>query len=175
MESHAKAFGHPIHPMLIVFPLGLLTAALIFDILYYMFDNATLAEVAYYNIAAGIIGGLVAAIFGLIDLVAIPGGTRAKRVGFLHAAGNVVVLLLFAISWWLRRDVPDHVPGTWAFLLALIGIGLSLFTGWLGAELIYRLRVSVHDNAHLDAPSSLSGRPAVQSVDRHKDAAQTHR
>ncbi len=164
MESRAKAFGHPIHPMLVVFPLGLLAIALIFDILYYIFDNSILAEVAYYNIAAGIIGGLIAAVFGLIDWLAIPSGTRAKRVGLLHAVGNVVVLLLFAISWWLRRDMPDHVPGTGAFLLALIGVGLSLLTGWLGAELIYRLHVSVEEDAHLNAPSSLSDRPAAQSV-----------
>ncbi|HXF60212.1 MAG TPA: DUF2231 domain-containing protein [Caldilineaceae bacterium] len=164
MESRAKAFGHPIHPMLIVLPLGLFIAAVIFDILYYITGNATLAAVAYYDIAAGILTGLLAAIFGLWDWLAIPGGTRAKSVGLWHGAGNVVIVLLFAISWWLRRGEPDFVPSIWAFILALVGVGLGALTGWLGGELVYRLRVAVDDGAHLDAPSSLSGEPATRTA-----------
>jgi uncharacterized membrane protein len=67
MESRAKLFGHPIHPMLIPFPLGLLATALIFDLIHLLFDEASLTRAAYYMIAAGIIGGLLAAVFGLID------------------------------------------------------------------------------------------------------------
>src|SRR5690606_5973502 len=110
--------------------------------------------------------GLLAAIFGLWDWLSIPSETRAKRVGLWHGLGNVVVLLLFAVSWWLRRDTPDHEPRTWSFILALAGIALSLLTGWLGGELVYRLRVGVDDGAHLDAPNALSGEPAVLPTDR---------
>lgn len=171
MESRAKVMGHPVHPMLIVFPLGLLAASVILDILYYIFDNSTFTVVAYYNIIGGLLGGLLAAIFGLIDWAAIPGGTRAKQVGTMHGLGNVVVVLLFAVSWWLRRDQPDHIPTTAAFILSLAGVGLSLLTGWLGAELVYRLRVAVDDGAHLDAPNSLSGKPAAANRERRYDAA----
>src|ERR687884_663544 len=104
MESKVKLFGHPIHPMLIVLPLGLLAAALVFDILYLITGNGALATVAFWNILAGIIGGLLAAVFGLIDWLAIPGGTRAKQVGLLHGVGNVVVVGLFAVSWLLRLN-----------------------------------------------------------------------
>lgn len=166
MESRAKIFGHPIHPLLIVFPLGLLSAAVIFDIIYFFTDSLRAAAASYYNALAGILGGLLAAIFGLWDWLAIPGRTRAKRVGLLHGVGNVGVLLLFAISWWLRRGVQDHVPSAWAFVAALAGLTLSLLTGWLGGELVYRLRVGVDDGAHLDASNSLSGEPAVQPADR---------
>ena len=72
MESRAKLFGHPIHPMLIVFPLGLLAMALIFDILHFAMGNGYWSEIAYWMIAAGVISGLVAAPFGLIDWLAIP-------------------------------------------------------------------------------------------------------
>jgi uncharacterized membrane protein len=176
MESRAKVMGHPVHPMLIVFPLGLLTFAVVLDVLYFIFDNSNFALAAYYSIIGGLIGGLLAAIFGAIDWAAIPSGTRAKRVGTMHGIGNVVVVLLFVVSWWLRRDQPDYVPTTLAFVLALAGIGLSLLTGWLGAELIYRLRVSVDHGAHLDAPNSLSGQPAstnqeVTTERRRYDAA----
>jgi uncharacterized membrane protein len=160
MESRVKLFGHPIHPMLIVFPLGLLVMAVIFDILYLLTQNASFALVAFYDVAAGIIGGLIAAVFGFLDWLAIPGGTRAKRIGLLHGIGNVVVIVLFAISWLMRSGDLNRLPSTTAFILALIGLALGAITGWMGGELVDRLGVGVDRGANLDAPSSLSGRPA---------------
>jgi uncharacterized membrane protein len=161
MESKAKLLGHPIHPMLIVFPLGLLATSLIFDIIALAADNATLFIASYWMIAAGVIGGLLAAIFGLVDWLAIPNKTRAKEIGLWHGVGNVIVTALFAISWFLRRPAPDHPPAT-ALLLSVIAVGMALVTGWLGGELVNRLGVGVDDGAHVNSPSSLSGRPARQ-------------
>ena len=106
MDSRAKLLGHPIHQMLIVFPLGLLITAVIFDIVYFATDAPGFATVAYWNILGGIIGGLLAGIFGFIDWLAIPQGTRAKRIGMMHGIGNVVVLVLFIVAWALRSDDP---------------------------------------------------------------------
>jgi uncharacterized membrane protein len=161
MESKAKLLGHPIHQMLIVFPLGLLATALIFDIIALASDNAVLFLASYWMIAAGVIGGLLAALFGVVDWLAIPHKTRAKDVGFWHGAGNVIVMALFAISWFLRRPTPDHPPAA-ALLLSLIAVAMALVTAWLGGELVDRLGVGVDDGAHLNSPSSLSGRPARQ-------------
>jgi uncharacterized membrane protein len=159
MESKAKLAGHPVHPMLIVFPLGLLGMAVIFDIIYLVSKNSRWTEVAYYNIGAGVISGLLAALVGFIDWYAIPPGTRAKRIGLLHGLGNVVVVGLFALSWMLRRPSPA-APPQGAVMLGLIGLLLALITGWLGGELVGRLGVGVDNDANLDAPSSLSHRPA---------------
>ena len=159
MNSRAKLFGHPIHQMLIVFPLGLLAGAVIFDVVRVVKQSQTLGMTSFHMIAAGVVSGLVAAVFGFIDWLAIPSNTRAKSVGAWHAVGNVVVVLLVAVSWWLRRGDPTSPP-TMALVLALVGAGLALVTGWLGGELVDRLGVGVDDGAHLDAPSSLSGRPA---------------
>lgn len=154
MESKVKALGHPVHPMLIVFPLGLLATAVVFDILYLITDRSGFTVAAGYAIAAGIIGGLVAAVPGLIDWLAIPAGTRAKRIGALHGLGNVVVLLLFAISWLLRvNDGWD--PDAFAIVLGFAGLALAGVTGWLGGELVDRLGVGVDQDANLNAPSSL--------------------
>lgn len=161
MESRAKLFGHAIHPILIVFPLGLLATGVIFDVIYLLRGNPDMAKVAYWMIAAGIIGGLLAAPFGWIDWFAVPAATRAKSVGLLHGVGNVIVLLLFIGSWWLRRGVPDKKPEIIALVLSFAGAGLALITGWLGGELVERLGVGVDNGAHLDAPSSLSGKPAA--------------
>ena len=155
MESRAKAFGHPIHQMLIVLPLGLLTGAVIFDIVRIVTGNGYWSEIAYWLIAAGVISGVVASPFGTADWLAVPAGTRAKRIGLLHGAGNAVVLLLFALSWLLRRDDP-RAPEALALVLSFAGGGLSAITGWLGGELVDRLGVGVDDGAHLDAPSSLT-------------------
>ena len=157
MESRAKFLGHPIHQMLIVFPLGLLAMALIFDVFNLATGNGYWSEVAFWMIAAGVVTGLIAAPFGTIDWLAIPSGTRAKRVGALHGLGNVVVVLLYALSWVLRRDDPRS-PEALALALAFLGGGLALVTGWLGGELVDRLSVGVDDGAHVDAPSSLRTR-----------------
>ncbi|MCU1290225.1 MAG: protein of unknown function transrane [Acidobacteria bacterium] len=154
MESRAKLLGHAIHPILIVFPLGLLATGVVFDVIYLIRGNPTFAVVAHYMIAAGIIGGFFAAPPGWIDWFAIPSGTRAKSVGLLHGVGNVIVLLLFIGSWWLRRDAPER-PETLAYILSFAGAGLSMLTGWLGGELVERLGVGVDPGAHLDAPNSL--------------------
>ena len=159
MRARARLFGHPIHQMLIVFPLGLLATAVIFDLIRIVTDNARWGEIAYWLVVAGIIGGLAAAPFGFIDWFAIPGGTRAKRIGLLHGAGNLIVVLLFAGSWLLRRDNP-MAPETLAIILSFAGAGLALITGWLGGELVDRLAIGVDEGAHPNAPSSLSGRPA---------------
>jgi uncharacterized membrane protein len=157
MESKMRLLGHPIHQMLVVFPLGLLGASVVFDLLYRALDTPTMAVVAFYLIAGGVIAGLMAAPFGTIDWLAIPKGTRAKSVGALHAVGNVVVLLLFAASWWLRRDALD-APSVLANVLSFSGALLSLVTAWLGGELVDRLGVGVSEGANLNAPSSLSGK-----------------
>ena len=157
MESRTRLFGHPVHQMLVVFPLGLLGASVAFDLLYRGLDNGQMAVVAHYLIAAGLIAGVVAAPFGTIDWLAIPSGTRAKSVGALHAGGNLVVLALFAASWWLRRNAPE-APSVLAHVLSFGGALLSLVTAWLGGELVDRLGVGVSEGAHLDAPSSLRSR-----------------
>jgi uncharacterized membrane protein len=152
MESRAKLLGHAIHPILIVFPLGLLSTGVIFDVIYLIWGNPVMATVAFWMIVAGIIGGLIAALPGWIDWFAIPSGTRAKSVGLIHGAGNVLVLLLFIGSWWLRHDAPER-PEMLALIISFAGAGISLLTGWLGGELVERLGVSVDPGAHLDAPN----------------------
>jgi uncharacterized membrane protein len=159
MESKVKAMGHPIHQMLIPFPLGLLGTAVIFDIIYLIWHNPTMVTVSYWMIVAGIVGALAAAPFGFVDWLAIPSGTRAKTIGALHGIGNVIMLLLFASSWYSRytsTDSTPYMPSTLALALSFSGFALSAITGWLGGELVDRLSVGVDDGANLNAPSSLT-------------------
>ena len=74
MESRVKVAGHPVHPMLVVFPLGLLSTAVIFDVIYLVSDHSQWTVAAYYMIGAGLVGGLGAALFGWLDWAGIPSG-----------------------------------------------------------------------------------------------------
>jgi len=155
MEAKAKFLGHPIHQMIIVLPLGLLTTAVVFDVIHLFGGGVRWTEVAYWMIGAGVIGGLLAAPFGLIDWLGVPARTRAKRIGAVHGLGNVGVVLLFAASWLVRRENPT-LPASSAYLLSFLGFGLAGVTAWLGGELLTRLGVGVDADAQVNAPSSLS-------------------
>jgi uncharacterized membrane protein len=157
MESRAKALGHAIHPMLIPFPLGLLATAVVFDIVYLIADRPGFAVAAAYMMGAGIIGGLLAAPFGWIDWFKIPADTRAKRIGLVHGLGNIVVVVLFAVSWLLRAGAAWE-PTVLALVCSFAAVMLAVVTAWMGGELVERLGVSVDEGAGLDAPSSLSHR-----------------
>ncbi len=171
MESRVKLFGHPVHPVMIVFPLGLLSVAVLFDVIGLVTQDGMWSVVAYYMIGAGITGGILAAIIGWLDWSAIPANTRAQAVGLLHGGMNTAVILLFLASWILRRGEPA-APSTLALGLCFVGMGIAGVAGWLGGELVTRLGVGVDEGAHLNAPNSLSGRPA--SEQDAKRAAQTN-
>jgi uncharacterized membrane protein len=165
VESRVKLAGHPVHPILIVLPLGLLSIGLVFDVVYLGTNDSTFAEVAFWNITVGIIGGLLAAVFGLIDWLAIPKDTRAKRLGLWHGGGNVVIVLLFLVSWFLRLPNHAYAPDILPFVLGLVAVGGALVTAWLGGELVYRLGVAVDDDAGLNASNSLD-RDGIASAKR---------
>ena len=164
MESRVKLLGHALHQQLIPLPLGLLPASVVFDIIALVTRDPMFYRVAFWLVGAGVATGLLAALFGTIDWVAIPAGTRAKAVGMYHMVTNVAGITLFAIGWVLRRDALAAEPVSIAvipILLSVIALGINLVAAWFGGELVDRLGVGVDEGAHLDAPSSLSDRPAA--------------
>jgi len=150
--------GHPIHSMLIVFPLGLFATAVVFDIVYLTTDRQGMQVAAAYMIGAGVVGGLLAAVFGFIDWLALPAGTRAKRIGAMHGRGNVLVVVLFAASWVLRARAGGWHSGAVALTLSFVGVAVAVFTGWLGGELVNRHGVGVADDAGLDVSTAAPDR-----------------
>ncbi len=156
-----KVLGHPIHPMLVVYPLAMFVGAVIFDILYLITHSLALPTVSFFMIATGIVGGLMAAVFGFLDWLGLPSGTRAKRIGAFHGGGNFIMVVLFLISWILRLVSPHFIPSAIALILSFIGVAISFVTGWLGGELVFRLGSQVDQGANPNAPSSLSGEPAT--------------
>ena len=140
MQSKANIAGHPIHPMLIPFPLALWATSFVVDVLFYFLRHPTLLIIAKFMLAAGCIGAVAAAIPGIIDWLAIKNGD-AKKVANWHARLNIAALVVFAISLFLRLGNYSELVGrklTIPFLLSLLGVILISISGWLGGELTFR-------------------------------------
>lgn len=135
MASRASIAGHPIHPMLVTFPIGVWLFSFISDIAYLATGTPAWREVALYNMAAGVVGALVAAVFGMIDLFA-EADRRIKRIGLSHMTINLIVVVLFAINvWWrITQATADSVGPIW---LSALAIALLVVSGWLGGHMVY--------------------------------------
>ncbi|HZG94278.1 MAG TPA: DUF2231 domain-containing protein [Mycobacteriales bacterium] len=156
MESRAKVAGHPIHPMLIVLPLGLLTSALAFDVIHRITDDVRYGETAFRLAMVGLVGGALAWITGLVDYLSIPSFTRAKKIGAIHGVANSVVLTLFVIATVVRGTEEDHLADGLVLSLEIVAILLAAYAGWLGGELVERLGIGVDRSSRdLDAKASL--------------------
>ncbi|XTZ17012.1 DUF2231 domain-containing protein [Micromonospora echinospora] len=164
MESRLKVLGHPVHPMLVMFPFALLVSAVFFDIVDTLGGSAVFGEIAYWNITVGLVMGLLAAIAGSFDLLAIPTGTRAKRIGLTHAAANLAVVLLFAAVWVVRFNADSRTAGGALIAIEVVALAILGVSGWLGGELVDRLGVGVDREADLNAPSSLRSPAATARI-----------
>src|SRR5437763_168371 len=101
MRSRASIAGHPLHPMLVVFPIGLWVFSFVADLIYLNGSNSTWSAIAYYAMIGGVLGALAAAIPGAIDLFTVTRG-RVRTVGIFHMTLNLIIVALFVINVWLR-------------------------------------------------------------------------
>ena len=147
MASPASVGGHPIHPMIIPFPIGLWVFSLIADLIYLWRGNSVWRDyVAFYALLAGILGAALAAVFGIIDWLSIK-DRAVKKVADWHARLNVIALLVFAASFYLRTTGGQRMLGgsyTIPFLLSVLGVILISISGYLGGELVFRHGVAAN-------------------------------
>jgi uncharacterized membrane protein/nitrite reductase/ring-hydroxylating ferredoxin subunit len=143
MRSRAAIKSHPLHPMLVAFPIGLLVTSFVFDLIALWREIPTLWYAAWYCIIAGLIGATIAAIPGLIDLFSvIPKDSSARSRGYKHAILNGLVVVAF-IADAAYRGRPDVRPDGTSLILSACGVLLLGFSGWLGATLVYRNQIAV--------------------------------
>jgi uncharacterized membrane protein len=143
MASKASIAGHPIHPILVAFPVGLWTTSLAMDIWFYFQVNVTWLVISKFLIAAGCIGALAAAVPGIIDWLANK-EQQIKKVANWHARLNIIALVLFIINLYFRTQAGGRLVGyrlIVPFLLSVVGVGLIAISGWLGGELVFRYGV----------------------------------
>ena len=140
-EVRARLATHPIHPMLVVVPLGLWVAALAFDVVHAFTGDAMWRTLAFWNIVGGIVGALVAAVPGFVDYLTLTG--RAGRIGTWHMVLNLGAVALFAINAFVRTRV--GLESWWPLAMSVIGVVGVLVSGWLGGEMVYVERVGVDE------------------------------
>jgi uncharacterized membrane protein len=160
MESRAQFLGHSVHQMLVTFPIGAFGLSVVCDALETSTKQRKYAQASTLALEFGLATALLAVPFGYVDYRAIRTGTRAKRVGLLHALGNLTMVGLFAASRVLRRTGGITPAARW---LSGAGFVLSGVGAWLGGELIARHAIGVHDITGQDAPSSLGKAPKTLS------------
>ncbi|HUF94126.1 MAG TPA: DUF2231 domain-containing protein [Candidatus Limnocylindria bacterium] len=149
-QTRARISKHPIHPMLVVFPIGLWGAAVVFDIVHAFTGNPLWRSLAFWNILGGIVGALVAAVPGLIDYSEMQG--RARRIANWHMALNFGITALFAVNLLLRTEWGTRFisADSWIPLgLSVVGNAVLGVSGWLGGEMVYVERVGVQDKREL--------------------------
>lgn len=160
-RSTASIAGHPIHPMLIPFPVAFFVATLVCDLVFWRSGNATVATSATWLLGAGILLALLAATAGLTDLL---GDRRISNLqdAWWHAGGNIIIVLIELYNWYVRYSEGTSAIVPSGLLLSLIAVAGLLFTGWKGWELVYRHRVGVADQS--DAPVEITKHPPSQAA-----------
>jgi uncharacterized membrane protein len=152
-KSTASIAGHPIHPMLIPFPIAFFVATLACDIGYWITGNATWTAVSVWLLGAGIIMAALAAVVGLTDVL---GDQRIRALSdvWWHAAGNVIVVLIEIYNWWARFSEGTGAIVPKGFILSLVAVLILLFTGWKGWEMVYRHRVGIAEEPSTYLPGT---------------------
>lgn len=170
MLSKVRIAGHPIHPMLIAFPVALYVATVVALLVHVGTGDSFWFRVALWSNIGGVVMAAVAAIPGLIDLISLPRGSRARATGVRHAAFNVLALALFAISAvMLYRTAGSttavasgqyHLDVTAPLALSILGVLSTLAAGWLGWTMVQTHHVGVKPGRDI-----LEG-PAISDADR---------
>ena len=143
----AGPYGHPFHPILVTIPIGAWIASLVFDIIGLVSnDPAPYVRGAWVLIVIGLVGAVVAAVWGFIDYLQLGRSTAARRTATIHLALNLGVVVLFVINLLVRlsADDPDEVSIV-GFVLSIVGLAVLGVSGWLGGKLAYRYGVRVAD------------------------------
>jgi len=149
MRSTLQIKGHPVHPILIVFPFGFLTAAVFFDLGAWALSRGNWSVTAYHMNVAGIVAGLAAGASGMVDyLFSVPPKSSAKKRATFHMIANVSALVLYTIALMFRGD--DGSAGIQTILPELFGFALLNIGGWLGGTLVYRNQIGV-DHRYAEA------------------------
>ena len=148
MATPASIKGHPLHTILVPLAIGLWVFALVADVAAALTGNHDWRVVAFYCIGGGVVGALLAAVPGFIDLFSMK-DPAVRKVGFLHMGLNLAAVVVFALNFVLRMGQGHAGP----LLLTLLGIALIGVSGWLGGEMVYRHGVGV-DLAPKGSPRS---------------------
>ena len=158
-QSTARIGGHPLHPMIVPFPIAFFATALVCDLAYWASGNAAWSTEAIWLIGAGIVMALIAALGGFTDFLG-DGRIRELSAVWWHFIGNLVLVVIEAINWVIRYEGGDGAVLPAGIVLSFIAVCLMLFTGWKGWEMVYLHRVAIAETMETPSghPANISGR-----------------
>ena len=157
-QSTAKIAGHPIHPMLIPFPIAFFVSTFVCDIVFWQTGYAAWATAATWLLGAGIVMAALAAVAGLTDVLG-DQRIRALNDAWWHAGGNIIVVLIEIYNWYARYSEGTAAVVPKGLVLSLIVTCILLFTGWKGWEMVYRHRVGIADDPATRQQTTTTGSP----------------
>jgi uncharacterized membrane protein len=140
VQSTAAIAGHPLHHMLVTFPIAFLIGAFATDLAFWSTKNVFWAQASYWLLVAGIVTALIAALPGFLDFFTID-KVRDLWIAWAHMIGNLTVAVLAVVNVWLRWNDPAAGAQGWGFTLSFLSTALLLVNGWFGGELAYRYRI----------------------------------
>jgi uncharacterized membrane protein len=141
-RSTAQIAGHPLHPMLIPFPIVCFVLTFVSDIAFVESSKDFFAMASLYLLAIGLIIAALAAVAGLIDVY---GDDQIRNLSdaWLHAGGNILAVLIELYNWYSRYEHGSSAIRPVGIVLSGVVVLILLFTGWKGWEMVYRHRVGV--------------------------------
>jgi uncharacterized membrane protein/nitrite reductase/ring-hydroxylating ferredoxin subunit len=149
MKSKVQVKGHPLHPILVSFPIAFFVATLIMDIVSLSYQLDEFKRLAFYLEAAGIGCALLAAVPGFIDfLFTVPPNSSGKKRAATHGLINVTMVAVFTIAWLVRQNA--NIPFLWVIIMEIAGVTLLSIAGWMGGTLVYRNQIGI-DIRYADA------------------------
>jgi uncharacterized membrane protein/nitrite reductase/ring-hydroxylating ferredoxin subunit len=142
MKSKVHIKSHPLHPILVIFPIAFFTATLVFNFLNFLTRNQSFANTSFYMNVGGLICAVAAAVPGIIDYAyTVPPRSTAKRRAVRHGLLNTTVLLLFLMALLMRLNFPNLQIAT--LLIEAAGVAIMIVAGWMGATLVHRNQIGV--------------------------------
>lgn len=153
--NRVNVAGHPVHPMLVTIPIGLWIFSLVGDLVYASTGDARWETTAYFTLGGGIVGALLAALPGFVDLLALRDG-RERRTGLTHMSLNLAIVVVQAVNFWLRTA---DGYGTLPLILSIVAVVALAISGWLGGHLVHVLGVTQPGRAGAASPSQEPLRP----------------
>jgi len=151
VPSTVAVLGHPIHPILVQFPIAFLVGATLSDVIYWFVRDSFWAFAAYWLIIGGFVGGLAAALTGMLDFLRIE-RVRKRTAGWAHMVLNIIVMVLTLVNLLLRWNHPVSGVLPWGIIISLIAATALGISGWYGGELVYRHKISVIGNGNPNFP-----------------------
>ena len=141
-RSTASIAGHPVHPMLIPFPIAFFVGTFVCDLVFWRTGNASWADATVWLLGAGLIMAALAAVAGLVDVFG-DMQIRNLNTAWLHAGANILAVLTELYNWYSRYSHGSNAVVPTGLILSLIVVAILLFSGWKGWEMVYRHRVGV--------------------------------